>query len=923
MSQLSTSYCFSKDPVNDFQAEIDFLKHSESLPLDFVPNAMQAILEYLFESCMHHQDLDGRTLSDSFLDIYATYDESTTAPILTFNMIKTRLNNKVYKRIDVFQHDLFQVFNQVRVKGGIHQHSQLLRDTYDLQRYFIQKRDEVCRNGELIQTGALSFKLSSMDAYNVPPMDESEALLASQRYQPLEDLLETPAQGPAKSFLPGHFYYIDSNLLNHVLTQHGLNSIKTSRSLIACVLAANSSRNRFIFQIYLTAADTELLNLNIRQTFKREAFKTDLFVTIESESLGEPKQCLVMGIKEFITHEPNLADGLTSQDVFVCESMYSTSSKYFRKLCSKKWSVFSTVSTVQSGPVPSVKRAEPLVLPRLFLNPTYVKELQERVDTKLSNQAAFETFYQGSVILETAFEVPEEDAELMKNAKHYEQLFSSSDNQLYKLGDHVYVQEETNKPPMIVRIDRLWSTEEGDKYYLRGALFLRPTELSHEPTHLFYKNEVFKELNREVTARLDQICAGKTGSKKCAVMNAKRFVTCRPTELDERDIYICETKYSQQLKTFRKFTKGLKKFELSVKCLEDEFYFLRGELQLRKHLSPLLAVLVINYDEEPVVGVSGNDTSQLDTHPMDEDWSDTGEAMAHDDNSSHCFNENSNFDNAGSPASNSFKLNRKPSTTPLTTGTKMKKIRVKRLKKSGYNVFSKEFRKSLRDTKSSLSFLDMTKEVGRRWRLLNDSERADYEEKAKREAVINAQQLAAEQAAAAASAPIVQALPPITATPINIVNQQVYLTASSITSNGQGQVMYLNQPLSQPQVVQQPTYVMSNVVEHAQPDNTPKQVQHKEAYIKYIANMRRHQQANSQPSNATVIMPDWYKSLDVRSSQVKETKVMPPPSAWIKNCATSADVLQQLLSLRYCMLNDALNIEKSDPLHVEQQEFHM
>jgi len=289
-SQFTTSHCFGKDPVNDFQAEIDLLKHSESLPLDFVPNAVQTILEYLLQSCMDHQDLEGRTLSDSFLDLYATYDDCVTAPILTFDMIKTRLNNRVYKRLDMFQHDLFQVFNQVRANSGIHQHSQLLRDAYDLQRFFIQKRDEVCRNGELIQTGALSFKLSSMDAYNVPPIEESEALLASQRYQPLEELLECPAQGPAKSFLPGHFYYIDSNLLNHVLTKHGLNSIKTSRPLIACVLAANSLKNLFIFQIYLTAVDTELIDLNIRRTFTREAFKTDLFVTIESENIGEPKK---------------------------------------------------------------------------------------------------------------------------------------------------------------------------------------------------------------------------------------------------------------------------------------------------------------------------------------------------------------------------------------------------------------------------------------------------------------------------------------------------------------------------------------------------------------------------------------------------------------------------------------------------------
>ena len=85
--------------------------------------------------------------------------------------------------------------------------------------------------------------------------------------------------------------------------------------------------------------------------------------------------------------------------------------------------------------------------------------------------------------------------------------------------------------------------------------------------------------------------------------------------------------------------------------------------------------------------------------------------------------------------------------TPGSVNKNGKKIRVKRLKKCGYNIFSKEFRKSLRDTKSSLSFIDMSKEVGNRWRKLTEQQRLDYEEKAKRETIIEAQKLEAERQA--------------------------------------------------------------------------------------------------------------------------------------------------------------------------------
>jgi hypothetical protein len=98
----------------------------------------------------------------------------------------------------------------------------------------------------------------------------------------------------------------------------------------------------------------------------------------------------------------------------------------------------------------------------------------------------------------------EDDTELLKTCKFYEQL--NFDGELYKLGDFVYIKyqnldsnqqpRETPKLPLIVRIDRLWTSKnpdpvKGQQYFLRGPVFLRPTDISHEATKLFYKNEVY------------------------------------------------------------------------------------------------------------------------------------------------------------------------------------------------------------------------------------------------------------------------------------------------------------------------------------------------------------------------------------------------------------------------------------------------
>ena len=222
----------------------------------------------------------------------------------------------------------------------------------------------------------------------------------------------------------------------------------------------------------------------------------------------------------------------------------------------------------------------------------------------------------------------EDDVELMKTAKYYEQLVLSVNDTIYKIGDHVYVNntngslvQTQSKLPLIVRIDRLWSIEVPSggnggggggggerKYYLRGPLFLRPIDIEHEPTRLFYPNEVMREQSRDITVSLlDQVCTGtSSGARKCVVMSNKKYVSSRLTEIDERDVYVCEAKYSMHTRTFRKFTKyGVRKIELSVKCMEDEVLFLKRELQLRKNLSPLLVSMSIEYEDEMDLGNGG------------------------------------------------------------------------------------------------------------------------------------------------------------------------------------------------------------------------------------------------------------------------------------------------------------------------------
>jgi protein polybromo-1 len=548
----------------------------------------------------------------------------------------------------------------------------LYKDAYELQRFFIQRRDELCKNGEYLLSGALAYKLGSLDSYVTSligsltqSFDESEALLVEQRYKPLETRLVTATTSASSSYRvrEGDFYYVSRSAL---VGQIDKITDTSNEPMIVCALKVNANSSRFVAQLYLRPDDEQLIDSQAKKLRKfcaNEVFKSDLYAVLDASVVNGA--CYVMGMRDFINVEPSFTtdtknskvaeeDGdskeppvaITKADIFVCEYLYSSCFRYFRKIIHKKWSPLSFINSVAHPSTTRFnfilhKRPVPLCVTRSYLNEPLVAQLsaaiEERVN-RIENESGRNAVH---LYRDVQYDSPpaaalqaskekdadevdanaiDEDPEVMKTAKYYEQLvYPPRTGELYKLGDFIYVKYQQlagandpstiHKHPMIVRIDRLWSTIapvscEGEQpvksYYFRGPLFLRPTDVAHEPTRLFYKSEVVKEITRQITGSLDQIVPGETGtgSTKCAVMNQKSYVSSRLTEIDERDVYMCESKYSILTKQFRKGTKGLKKFDLSAKCNEDEILFLRRELQIRKHLSPILATMDINYDED-------------------------------------------------------------------------------------------------------------------------------------------------------------------------------------------------------------------------------------------------------------------------------------------------------------------------------------
>lgn len=58
------------------------------------------------------------------------------------------------------------------------------------------------------------------------------------------------------------------------------------------------------------------------------------------------------------------------------------------------------------------------------------------------------------------------------------------------------------------------------------------------------------------------------------VSSFKDYLSCRPTEISEEDVLLCESRYIEAEKQMKKF-KGLKRFSYSSKVVEDEILYFR------------------------------------------------------------------------------------------------------------------------------------------------------------------------------------------------------------------------------------------------------------------------------------------------------------------------------------------------------------
>ncbi|KAI5645637.1 bromodomain-containing protein [Phthorimaea operculella] len=684
-----------------------------------VPSLVQELLLNLFTTVYNHQDEEGRCYSDSMAEL-PEHDETSNGDkvrAISLDLVKRRLDRGLYKRLDHFQQDMFAVFERARRLSRTD--SQIFEDSVELQSYYIQQRDILCKN--TLQSPALNFTTDALRT-------SVELVKQCKLLQETEDEDETrsstddslPAGGAPLTqaqYGKGDFVYVQPEKGNKEPTIVQVERVWTNNEGTPMMYGNVYYRPHETFHVRTRKfLQQEVFKTETHRTIPldqiigpchQEVFKTETHRTIPLDQIIGP--CHVMNVKEYFKFRPQ---GFLDKDVYVCESRYSTRNRWFKKI--KVWEG-------AEKEVNLIPREVPLEPNRT------VSVFRERVEKHKDELAELE-------ILENVQEKERPDVVMYNplgtdDENTYYEQYNTVCSGVIKTGDYVYVVTDGGKQ-VIAQVDTIWETGD-NKCYFRGPFLIFPAEVANIINKPFYKQEVLLTTMHDTSPLV-----GIVG--KCAVLDYDDYLKCRPTEIAEGDCYLCECVYDESNRIARKLKSGLRKFEHTKDVTVDEIYYFSRQLG-----PPALATAS---DFQPS---SNAFTQKSFNHTINVDAIDGKPQFTNLINTTigsqdvEMLLENSLDDSSlASPATplsiggNSNSYNPSLSSTqersqPMTTPSSSKKKKEQKQKiVTGYILYSSEVRKAIVANNPESTFGEISRIVGNEWRSLPASTKQSWEERA-------------------------------------------------------------------------------------------------------------------------------------------------------------------------------------------------
>uniref|UniRef100_A0AAX7VQ69 Protein polybromo-1 n=1 Tax=Astatotilapia calliptera TaxID=8154 RepID=A0AAX7VQ69_ASTCA len=787
---------------------------------------VRELIRNLFVSVMGHQDEEGRCYSDSLAEIPAVDPAAPEKPPLNFDVIRMNVERGRYRRLDVFQEHTFEVLEKAR---RLHRtDSEIFEDAVELQQFFIKIRDELCKNGEILLSVALNYTLKHLHSdVDQEKREKIPKEIEEDKQKKDEDENQGKPEdlaGEAWQSKPEHVYSQDCRFENSTYHVGDFVYVEPSepnlQPHIVCIerLWEDEAGEKWLYGCWFYRP-SETFHLATRKFLEKEVFKSDYYNKVSiSKVLGK---CVVIFVKDYFRMQP---EGFRPEDVYVCESRYTARNKFFKKI--KIWAMpeSSFKLVPREAPLPVVRVAS------MFVKPDQEKPEREDVPTEMSGAEP--------------------------GCQYYEQLCYK--NMWFKVGDCVYIQSHGLSKPRVARIEKLW-LQNGTTFFF-GPIFIHPEETEHEPTKMFYKREVFLSHLEET---LPMTCV----IGKCVVSSFKDYLSCRPTELSEDDVLLCESRYIESEKMMKKF-KGLKRFSYSSKVVEDEIFYFRKLIVPQKEASPILDKKI----DELEVKLADMEDADDDMEDMDEDE----EAP-----------ETPSLPQMQTPLTNDMDvMPYTPSqTTPKVKGLSKKEGAKRKINMSGYILFSSEMRAVIKARHPDFSFGELSRLVGTEWRNLEASKKAEYEERAAKIVEQQERERPPQKQASPRAGTPVGTMTPVSGNPSQ--RQHDPGQHAPPPYPGQGQLG-------------QPSHLQPTTPMFVAPPPKTQRVLHSEAYLKYIEGL------NSDSSTVS----KWDQALKAqrRDSHLTKEQESRLPAHWLKSKGAHTTMVDALWRLRDLMLRDSLNI---------------
>ncbi|KAK0426173.1 hypothetical protein QR680_009571 [Steinernema hermaphroditum] len=734
---------------------------------------VKMILMDLLEAICSHTDVEGKCYGDALVDIHEVFAQKglkrSTFPF-SLDELKTHIEKGRYRRLDKFQDDLFNLFAKAREVTT--PSSRIFKATEEMQLFFIQKRNDLCRNrldspAIFYNDTHLKREISMMQREkNQKTDDDLKEAKATENGLETMDARESQKDEKDLSTKEEVDVVIIGDVEYHVddycYVEPADESTKQPHILRIQKLYKDDDDKDGGYLIYgfWCYRPRETYHLVTRRFYPNEVFLTPFTDTVVSSRLQG--RCLVMFVEDYLRKKPV---GFDEKDVFACEQKYLGRQLHFKRF--RSWPHARDFK----DKIQLVDREEllkPEKVPSDFANMEANDggEATSNDGSGSSRSNEYPPFFdidREEVVLERKTEASTSEG---NTRTFFEQMCHRG--RWYRLGDCVLV-FNPNKPFCdVYRIGSLWrvanksGTEEA---FFSGVWFARPREIKHEKGHAFSKREVIAVEQPDVIQKMDNVQA------KCAVLPTALYTKNRLTEIPECDVFVVEHRVagkepsngkcslfskptfekvasniedssstpedsqlnggdsaassssaSMQEETYlldMRSARPLKRLRncTSTRTVDDEVLYLKTALVMEKQMSPLT---VKTEAELPIENRDLDKEALTIKNPPATPGTSTGSG------------ENTPNKDLAAWLAVQPKLNSKS--------------------KSGYILFSAEIRKRIMNENPEAGFGEVSKIVGIEWKKLSDEEKKQYE--------VRAQYISDERAKLAASTPSQKALQP-------------------------------------------------------------------------------------------------------------------------------------------------------------------